>query len=106
MKSSVAVIGDLDTVTGFQLSGVKVSKVVETNEDAENALDELINEEISIIIITEKIADDIREYIDKKIGSNVLPMIIEILDKSGPSGRDSDPMGELIKRVIGVEMVK
>lgn len=106
MKSSVAVIGDLDTVTGFQLGGVKVSKVVETNEDAENALDELMNEEVSIIIITEKIADDIREYIDKKIGSNVLPMIIEIPDKSGPSGRDNDPMGELIKRVIGVEMVK
>lgn len=106
MKSSVAVIGDLDTVTGFQLGGVKVSKVVETNEDAENALDELMNEEISIIIITKKIADDIREYIDKKIGSNVLPMIIEIPDKSGPSSRDSDPMSELIKRVIGVEMVK
>ena len=104
--NSVAIIGDLDTVTGFQLSGVKVSKVVETNEDAENALDELINNDISIIIITEKIADNIREYIDKKIGSDVLPMIIEIPDKSGPSDRDSDPIGELIKRVIGVEMVK
>jgi len=106
MNSSVAVIGDLDTVTGFQLGGVKVSKVVETNQDAENALDELMNDDISIIIITEKIADNIREYIDKKIGSDVLPMIIEIPDKSGPSDRDGDPIGELIKRVIGVEMVK
>nr|WP_302578821.1 V-type ATP synthase subunit F [Methanobrevibacter arboriphilus] len=106
MKSSVAIIGDLDTVTGFQLGGVKVSKVVETSEDAENALDELINDEVSIIIITENIADNIRKYMEKKIGSNVLPMIIEIPDKSGPSDRESDPMGELIKRVIGVEMVK
>jgi len=106
MKSSVAVIGDIDTATGLQLGGVKISKIVESNEDAENALDELIKDEISIIIITEKIADSIREYIDKKIGSDVLPMIIEIPDKSGPSDRDSDPMGELIKRVIGVEMVK
>ena len=106
MKSSVAIIGDIDTVTGFQLGGVKVSKIVETNEDAENALDELMNDDISIIIITEKIADNIREYMDKKIGSAVLPMIIEIPDKSGPSDRGSDPMGELIKRVIGVEMVK
>lgn len=106
MKSSVAVIGDIDTVTGFQLGGVKECKVVKSNEEAEIALDDLIDKEISIIIITEKIAEDIREYIDKKIGSNVLPMIIEIPDKSGPSDRDSDPMGELIKRVIGVEMVK
>lgn len=104
--NSVAVIGDIDTVTGFQLGGVKLGKVVETNEDAKNALDELMNNDISIIIITEKIADNIREYIDEKVGSDVLPMIIEIPDKSGPSDRGSDPMGELIKRVIGVEMVK
>lgn len=93
MKSSVAIIGDLDTVTGFQLGGVKVSKVVETNEDAENALDELINDKVSIIIITENIADNIRKYMEKKIGSNVLPMIIEIPDKSGPSDRESGSYG-------------
>ncbi|KZX14941.1 V-type ATP synthase subunit F [Methanobrevibacter filiformis] len=106
MSSSVAVIGDIDTVTGFKLGGVKSGFVVETNEEAENALSDLLKDEISIIIITEKIADNIREYINKKIGSSVLPMIIEIPDKSGSSGRDSDPMEELIKRVIGVEMVK
>lgn len=106
MKSSVAVIGDLDTVTGFQLGGVKDGLVVETKQDAENALDELIDNQVSIIIITEKIADNIKEHITKKIGSDVLPMIIEIPDKSGPSDRDTDSMGELIKRVIGVEMVK
>ncbi|MDR1721604.1 MAG: V-type ATP synthase subunit F [Methanobrevibacter sp.] len=106
MSSTVAVIGDIDTVTGFKLGGVKKGIVVETDEEAENALNELLESEISIIIITEKIADNIRDHIDKKIGSDVLPMIIEIPDKSGPSERDTDPMGELIKRVIGVEMVK
>ncbi|MDR2967408.1 MAG: V-type ATP synthase subunit F [Methanobacteriaceae archaeon] len=103
---SVAVIGDFDTVTGFQLGGLKEGRIVKTNQEAENALDELIENKISIIIITEKIAGNIREFIDKKIGSDLLPMIIEIPDKSGSSEMDSDPMGELIKRVIGVEMVK
>ncbi|MDR3291936.1 MAG: V-type ATP synthase subunit F [Methanobrevibacter sp.] len=106
MKSSVAVIGDIDTVTGFKLGGVKKGYIVNSDEEAENALTELINNEISIIIITEKIADKIREHINKKVGSNVLPMIIEIPDKSGSSERESDPMSELIKRVIGVEMIK
>jgi V/A-type H+/Na+-transporting ATPase subunit F len=32
--------------------------------------------------------------------------VIEIPDKSGSIKRESDPMNELIKRVIGVEMVK
>jgi V/A-type H+-transporting ATPase subunit F len=103
---SVAVIGDIDTVTGFKLGGVSRGIDVKTDEDAKNAFDELMDEKISIIIITEKIADNIREYIDKKIGSEVLPMVIEIPDKSGSSDMDVDPMNELIKRVIGVEMVK
>jgi len=106
MESSVGVIGDIDTVTGFKLGGVKKGYEVKTDKDAENALDELIDTNASVIIITEKIADNIREYINKRIGSSVLPMVIEIPDKSGSSDRDNDPIGELIKRVIGVEMVK
>ena len=106
MESSVAVIGDIDTVTGFKLGGVKKGYDVKTEEEAENALNELMDENISVIIITEKVADNIREYINKKVGSKTLPMVIEIPDKSGTSDRDSDPMSELIKRVIGVEMVK
>lgn len=101
MNSSVAIIGDLDTVTGFQLGGVKISKVVETNEDAENALNELMNEEVSIIIITEKIADNIRKYIDKKIGSNVLPMIIEIPDKSARLVGTMTPWTNLLNGSLG-----
>jgi len=106
MESSVAVIGDIDTVIGFKLGGVKKGYDVKTEKDAEEALDELIDNEISVIIITEKVADDIRGHINKKIGSKALPMVIEIPDKFGSSDRDTDPIGELIKRVIGVEMVK
>ena len=102
--SSVAVIGDLDTVTGFKLGGVKEGHIVGTNEEAEKALDDLVESGISIIIITQKIANEIREHINKKIGSDVLPMVIEIPDKSGNSNTDSDQMRDLIKRVIGVEI--
>lgn len=110
--SSIAIIGDNDTVTGFRLGGIRECIVIsnteseKAREEAEKALDTLVENGVSIIVITEVIADSIRGYIDRKIGSDVLPMIIEIPDKSGPSKRDSDPMGELIKRVIGVEMVK
>jgi len=106
MESSVAVIGDIDTVIGFKLGGIKKGYTAKNDEEAINALDELVENKISVIIITEKIADNIREHIDKKIGSDTLPMVIEIPDKSGSSDRDTDPMNELIKRVIGVEMVK
>ena len=104
--SDVAIIGDIDTVTGFKLGGVKKGIIVNNDEEAKNALDELLNDEISIIIITQLMANEIRDHINKKIGSDVLPMIIEIPDKDGSSEGSSDQINDLIKRVIGVEMVK
>jgi len=104
--SSVAIIGDIDTVSGFRLGGVKQSEVVNTSEEAIAAFDKFLDDEISIIIITQLLANEIRDHINRKIGSNVLPMIIEIPDKDGSSQGSSDQINELIKRVIGVEMVK
>lgn len=104
--SSVAVIGDINIVSGFRLGGVKRAEVVNSVEEATIAFDKFLDEEISIIIITQNLANEIREHIHKKIGSSVLPMIIEIPDKEGSSEGSSDQMADLIKRVIGVEMVK
>lgn len=106
MSSKVAVMGDSDTVTGFKLGGVKEGYPIKDMEEAEKTLKELVKKDFSIIIITEKIADGIRETIDKFTKASTLPMIIEIPDKTGSIKRESDPMRELIKRVIGVEMVK
>ena len=104
--SSVAIIGDIDTVSGFRLGGVKQAEVVTTSEEAIAAFDKFLDDEISIIIITQLMANEIREYINRKIGSDVLPMIIEIPDKDGSFEGSSDQINALIKRVIGVEMVK
>ena len=63
--SSVAIIGDIDTVSGFRLGGVKKAEVVNTSEEAIAAFDKFLDDEGS-----------------------------------------SDQINDLIKRVIGVEMVK
>ena len=104
--SSVAIIGDMDTVSGFRLGGVKKAEVVNNAEEAIVAFDKFLDDEISIIIITQVLANEIRDHISRRIGSEVLPMIIEIPDKDGSSEGSSDQMNDLIKRVIGVEMVK
>jgi V/A-type H+-transporting ATPase subunit F len=106
MKSSIAVLADPDTVTGFKLGGIKKGYPVEDMKAAEDTIKELFKQDFSIIITTEKIGDELRETIDKLTGESTLPMIIEIPDKTGPSERATDPMRELIRRVIGVEMVK
>ena len=104
--SSVAIIGDIDVVSGFRLGGVKRAEVANSAEEAVAAFDKILDEEISIIIITQVLANEIRNHINRKIGSSVLPMIIVIPDKDGSSEGSSDQMADLIKRVIGVEMVK
>ena len=106
MSSKIAVMADPDTVTGFMLGGIKEGYPVKDINEAEKKIEELVNADFSIIITTEKIGDEIRTTIDKLTGEKALPMIIEIPDKSGSIERAADPMRELIKRVIGVEMVK
>ncbi len=105
MSSKIAVMADQDTVTGFMLGGIKEGFPVNNMEEAGEKLKKLAKE-YSIIITTEKIGDNFRETIDKMSSESALPMIIEIPDKEGSVERESDPIRELIKRVIGVEMVE
>ncbi len=106
MSSNITVVADEDTVTGFRLAGVKGGYIVKEPKEAEPIIRDLIKKEVSIIIITEKIGDELRDFIEESTRSGALPIIIEIPDKYGPSERKVDPLRELIKRVIGVEMVK
>ena len=106
MTSKIAIIADQDTVTGFMLGGIKEGYPVDDTEQAGKILEELVGKDYSVIITTEKIGDELREEINNLTSERALPMIIEIPDKTGSIERETDPLRELIKRVIGVEMVK
>jgi V/A-type H+/Na+-transporting ATPase subunit F len=106
MTSKIAIIADQDTVTGFMLGGIKEGYQVDDTEKAGKILEELVRKDYSVIITTEKIGDELRDKIDNLTSERALPMIIEIPDKTGSIERETDPLRELIKRVIGVEMVK
>ncbi len=106
MTSKIAIIADQDTVTGFMLGGIKEGYPVEDMEEAGKTMEDLVRKDYSIIITTEKIGDGLRDKIDSLTSERALPMIIEIPDKTGSTERETDPLRELIKRVIGVEMVK
>lgn len=106
MSSNIAVMADADTVTGFMLGGIKEGYPVENMDEAGKTLEDLVKKDFSVIITTEKIGEQFRETINRLTSERALPMIIEIPDKTGSIERESDPMRELIKRVIGVEMVK
>jgi len=105
-KSSIAIVGDSDTVIGFRLGGIKETNTVKDSEEAKKVIKDLTDQGFSIIITTEKIGDEIRDFIDKTTKTRTLPIIVEIPDKTGPIERVADPLRELVRRAIGIETVK
>ncbi|MEE9612661.1 MAG: V-type ATP synthase subunit F [Desulfatiglandales bacterium] len=98
-------IGDKDTTVGFQLAGVKDVHTVESVEDARSNLRELgRRDDTGVIIITEKLADQLREDISIVTEGKVTPIVVEIPDRGGSVEKKFDPIKELVKRAVGVEI--
>ena len=101
MKYSI--IGDEDTVLGFELVGLS-GKVVQTAEEARRAFESMLEDkEIGIIIITEPIADMIRPIVEKYLFTLSFPLIVEIPDRRG---RPADRPGirEMVNAAIGIKL--
>ena len=101
----IAGIVDNDTAMGLRLAGIK--EVFIPKGDAVRIWNELSDrDDIGIVFITEKIAEDIGKYLkDYRIRNNV-PIIVEIPDKRGRRSEHLDFVSHLIKKAVGVEIVK
>lgn len=101
----IGVIGDPSTVLGFRLAGVKDAHETEDPREALEALKALFRDkEVGLIIITEGLADKLRGEIDRLTRGVVTPLLVEIPDKGGPIERKVDPIKELVRRAVGVEI--
>jgi V/A-type H+-transporting ATPase subunit F len=97
------VIGDESTVAGFRLAGVD-GEVVETVDEAREELKKMFAaSDVGIIIITEKIAGQLREEMEDYIFGRSFPLIIEIPDRTGPvRGRVS--IRQLVRAAVGISV--
>ena len=97
------VIGDEDTVLGFQLAGVE-GEAVENPDEAERAFDKALeNHDYGIVIITERIAELIREHVDRFIFTEAFPLILEIPDRVGKIEGRLD-LRQMVNRAIGINL--
>ena len=104
MTEKIAIIGDIDTVVGFRLAGVLKSQTPNGASETRKALLDFANDSaVSIIIITEQLAETIRDNIEE-ISQRPYPVIVEIPDKSGHLLEKESPLRRLVKRAIGVEL--
>ncbi len=104
MTNRIAIIGDLDTVVGFRLAGIQKSSTPADSSSTRRALLDFVGDpQVSIIIITEKLAEASRESIEE-LSQRSYPVIVEIPDKSGHRVDKESPLRRLVKRAIGVEL--
>ena len=97
------VIADENTVTGFGLVGIE-GEAVETPGEAREALGKAFESpDIGIIIVTERIASEIREEMEEFIFGKTFPLIIEVPDRKGPV-EDRISIREMVNAAVGVKV--
>ncbi|MCK5154848.1 MAG: V-type ATP synthase subunit F [Spirochaetales bacterium] len=96
-------IGDEDTVLGFGMVGVE-GMIVNGEEEARNAFQTALKDkDVGIIIITERMAELIRDQVDQYIFTEKFPLILEIPDRIGRiEGKPG--LREMVNTAIGVKL--
>jgi V/A-type H+-transporting ATPase subunit F len=101
----LAALCDKDTAVGLRLAGIQEMYVSEGNEvKLWNQISE--REDIGIVFINEKIAEDLDKDLKEYRLRNNVPIIIEIPDKKGRRKDHVDFVSHLIKKAVGVEINK
>ena len=104
----IALIGDRHTVYGFRLAGIRKTFLIEQirQDDIRGVLNGLFDDNIGIILVTEKVAEEIRHILEEvgRFRKGIMPIVVEIPDSGGPLPEKIDPMRERIKRTVGFEI--
>lgn len=98
----IAVMGDRDSVLGFQALGLETC-FVESTDEARHTLHRLAGEDYAVIYITEQLArnlqGDIARYQDA-----VMPAIILIPGKEGSLGLAEAGLQDAVERAVGADI--
>ena len=101
----IVTIADSDTVVGLRFAGVRDSYPVETLEEAREALHKAFQDEsVGLIILTEKLGDQMRGMSTDYTSQHTFPVVVEIPDKHGTEKGRRDPLKDIIRRAGGIEL--
>ncbi len=96
----IAVIGGSEFIVGFQLAGIK--DTIELNENQFSEMKNLkANKDFGIVVVDEKIIDNLEAHQKLEIESSVDPVFIPISTKV-----EQDSLKRLIKKSVGVDLWK
>ena len=95
----IAVIGDKDSVLAFRALGVHVFTAIEGNE-ARRIIDKLAKEEYGIIFVTEQLAQEIPETI-QRYNNEVIPAVILIPSNRGSLNIGLENINKNVEKAVG-----
>ncbi|MFN3910074.1 MAG: V-type ATP synthase subunit F [Candidatus Anstonellaceae archaeon] len=104
-QGKIVVIGDEFALTGFKLGGVKEGFLVNSSKEAEDLLNKLLSDKsIGIIIIIDKLLEEMDWKTKRKIELSARPIIVSIPSKDGPIEEEVS-LAKLIKRALGFDIL-
>lgn len=102
----VIALCDKDTAAGLQLAGIQTVYVPNEKRSAIQYWHEIEDhiESIGLVIVTEKIAEELGKDLVEFRMRNIIPIILEIPDKQGRKSDHIDYISYLIKKAVGMEI--
>lgn len=99
-------IGDEETVVGFRLAGVESGHVVETAEEVEKALDRVLSDpQTGLVILTSSAAEKTRRWVEL-IKLSPHPVVVEIPDRKAAKIEREDLLRAFVRRVVGIDILR
>lgn len=95
-------IADKESSLGFKLAGLETREVSNKSEAKEAFKVVSSVEDLGVVLITEEVAEYIREEIEAFIYKQDLPLVLEIPSRSGAKSRKS--LSDFLKEAVGISM--
>ena len=100
----IAAIGDRDSVLGFKALGLE-TVFAESGEEARTAIARLVTENCAVIYLTEQLAREIPQDIDRYTNA-LRPAIILIPGKTGSLGMGIENVNKTVEKAVGSNIFK
>ncbi len=99
----VGVVGDKDSILAFKALGIDVYPVIEV-EEARKAIDKMAVSNYAVIFVTEQIAKDLDETIER-YNRQMLPAVILIPSNQGSLNIGMQRIRDNVEKAVGVNIL-
>ncbi|HCL4438211.1 ATP synthase subunit F [Clostridium botulinum] len=99
----IGVVGDKDSILAFKALGIDVYPVV-GSEEGKRTIDKMAAEKYAIIFVTEQIARDLEETIER-YNRELIPAVILIPSNQGSLNIGMQRINDNVEKAVGVNIL-